>query len=404
MDTLSVRIYNVEFGDAILVSVPDRDSNDVVTMRHILIDCGNALIESKGGHDEVFNCIISDVLKKLDGCPLDLYVMTHEHMDHIQGLPYCESKFYNQTENQLRDLLKTRFAWLTVSSAKEYYTDGSHPEAAKRLSETLSMYEKVDNCLNVIKASGENLSEELLLLWKNNNPRKTANCVEYLRGLAKETFFVSRGFGVGNAHPFNEAKFEIWGPENDTASYSSKMQSHSVALEATAHLNSSKERTSFSDVTPLPGVDGSAFYNLVDMRKNALESLLSIDQNTNNSSVVFLLEWRGYRLLFTGDAERLSWKKMDEAKVLKPVHFIKVGHHGSYNGTPVIKVLEKVIPFQPPDNKPRYAGVSTSIAGDYENVPDEDTLKLFSDRCSKLYRTDNSALEPGDYIDIDFSA
>ena len=52
MDTLRVRAYNVRFGDAILVTVPDRDpATDKTTTRHILIDVGNVL--SKEGGDDI---------------------------------------------------------------------------------------------------------------------------------------------------------------------------------------------------------------------------------------------------------------------------------------------------------------------------------------------------------------
>jgi beta-lactamase superfamily II metal-dependent hydrolase len=404
MDTLRVRVYNVEFGDAIFVSVPDCDDTGNVVMRHILIDCGNALIQSMGGGDEVFRVVIEDILKTLGGKPLDLYVMTHEHMDHIQGLPYSESNFYNSTEDELRSLLKTRFAWLTCCAAKDYYSDEKHPKASKHHLESMELYSKVDRYLNMLQATDEPLSQEFMLLWKNNNPRKTADCVNYLRGLAEQTFYVYRGFDVKNAHPFNEAKFEIWAPEEDNADYFDKPTPHSIALEATAGLNKNREKNGFADCKPLAGVDGSAFYNLVNMRKIAFESLLMMDQNTNNTSVVFCLEWRGYRLLFAGDAERRSWDKMDKAGVLKPVQFEKIGHHGSWNGTPDTKLLDKILPPNSSEGKLRSAVVSTCIEGNYNNVPDEQTLKLFGDRCSRLYRTDKDTSKPGQYVDIEFRA
>ncbi len=68
---------------------------------------------------------------------------------------------------------------------------------------------------------------------------------------------------------------------------------------------------------------------------------------TNNTSVVLLIEWKGKRLLFVGDAE---WdKKFKEGKsngawntmwnmrkklLNKPLDFLKIGHHGSENATP----------------------------------------------------------------------
>jgi hypothetical protein len=40
MDALRVRVYNVRFGDAILVSVPDKAPGGSPELRHILIDVG----------------------------------------------------------------------------------------------------------------------------------------------------------------------------------------------------------------------------------------------------------------------------------------------------------------------------------------------------------------------------
>src|SRR3954447_1082013 len=92
-DKLRVRVYNVLFGDAILVSVPDRGPSGKTEQRHILIDFGNAFV--KGGRDDVFEPVMRDILAVLDGRPLDLYVMTHEHLDHVQGL------YYTSTANHL---------------------------------------------------------------------------------------------------------------------------------------------------------------------------------------------------------------------------------------------------------------------------------------------------------------
>ena len=61
MAALRVRVYNVRFGDAVLVSVPDRDG-DRTTKRHILVDFGNVL-GSHGGADEVFRPVLEDILR-----------------------------------------------------------------------------------------------------------------------------------------------------------------------------------------------------------------------------------------------------------------------------------------------------------------------------------------------------
>lgn len=66
MDTLRVRVYNVRFGDAILVSVPDRNERGQVEKRHILIDVGN-ILSGEGGADAVFRPVMTNILEELNG-------------------------------------------------------------------------------------------------------------------------------------------------------------------------------------------------------------------------------------------------------------------------------------------------------------------------------------------------
>ena len=119
MDTLRVRVYNVRFGDAILISVPDEPSGGQSQLRHILIDVGNSL-GTEGGLNSVFEPVMQDVINELAGQPLDLYIMTHEHMDHVQGLQFYQKKVL---KNKLvRDILRVRHTWLTRSAHPNYYT------------------------------------------------------------------------------------------------------------------------------------------------------------------------------------------------------------------------------------------------------------------------------------------
>ena len=84
MSDLVVRAYNVGFGDAILVSVPEATGGDNEETRHLLIDVGN-LLAGEGNQDEVFTGVVADIAERTGGV-VDLYVMTHEHLDHVQGL------------------------------------------------------------------------------------------------------------------------------------------------------------------------------------------------------------------------------------------------------------------------------------------------------------------------------
>jgi hypothetical protein len=89
------------------------------------------------------------------------------------------------------------------------------------------------------------------------------------------------------------------------------------------------------------------------------------DKLKNNLSVVMLLEWRGRRLLFTGDAEwqgtgvregrrnstwdvMLDHPEVEQLLTGEPLDLLKVAHHGSHNGTPFgekgkAAVLEKIV-------------------------------------------------------------
>ena len=128
--------------------------------------------------------------------------------------------------------------------------------------------------------------------------------------------------------------------------------------------------------------------------------MLTIDAANNNSSIVFCLEWRGWKLLFPGDAEERSWKTMNKYNLLEPVHFLKVGHHGSKTATPHADLLEKVLPEEPHDDRPRSAAVSTCYDS-YPGVPDDETLTGIGQRCD-LHSVLDAPLDDGDFMDLFF--
>jgi hypothetical protein len=382
MDKLRVRVYNVRFGDAILISVPDRTADGNTETRHILLDVGNVL-GGQGGQDVVFEPVIRDVLDVLGGRPLDLYVMTHEHLDHVQGLFYASQK--------LNLMLTVRYAWLTASAAEDYYE--RHPDAKKKHDLVRATY---DGIAGFLRASPELESPLIRTLLLNNSPSSTADCVKYLRTLVQPPTYVYRGCDLQGKHPFQEARFHIWAPEEDTAAYYGPFQP--MALGVTPGGGEGAAATLTVPIPP-PGVDVGAFYNLVEARRQGfVDNLLAIDRAANNTSVVFCLEWRGWKLLFPGDAEQRSWKTMNKHGVLEPVHFLKVGHHGSRNGTPPLELLDKIMPEVSPDGRPRHVAVSTCL-DTYNNVPDDDTLDELGRR-GQLHSV--LGLSDGEFFDVEF--
>ena len=99
----------------------------------------------------------------------------------------------------------------------------------------------------------------------------------------------------------------------------------------------------------------------------------------NNLSVVLLIEWKGHRLLFVGDAEwegefklgkhngswNVMWEKHRARLLSQPLDFLKIGHHGSINATPpaplagttraagsVRAILDAILPLPAAGRKP----------------------------------------------------
>jgi hypothetical protein len=386
MEELRIRMYNVRFGDAILISVPDRDQTGNPLPRHILIDVGNVMA-GEGGQDIVFGPVIANIIEELNGRPLDLYVMTHEHMDHVQGLLYANRNVL--PDHDLKQKLRIQHAWLTASSAPGYYD--THSEARRKLDEARAAYNEIER---FIAASPEPLPAAVKVLMANNNPRDTSDCVDYIRSLAEHTWYVHRQLDLAGKHPFHEARLKIWAPEEDTSIYYGTFQPVQFGVVSGQGQG---EKPVLTAPLPPSGVDAGVFYDLVAIRRSGyMDNLLAIDKAANNTSVVFCLEWRGWRLLFLGDAELRSWKEMGKRDLLGPVHFIKISHHGSPNGTPPVEILEKVLPITSTDGRSRTGAVSTFV-DTYNGVPDSDTLAEIGRRC-KL--RDVRSEPDGIFIDI----
>jgi glyoxylase-like metal-dependent hydrolase (beta-lactamase superfamily II) len=113
---LVVRGYNVGFGDAIHVEVPDRDASGAEVIRHLVIDVGNVL-SGVGADDTLFPPVVQDIARRTGG-RVDLYVLSHEHLDHAQGLFFASRSGIN---------LVVDHVWLPGSAAPGYYQ--THPAA-----------------------------------------------------------------------------------------------------------------------------------------------------------------------------------------------------------------------------------------------------------------------------------
>lgn len=390
MSDLVVRAYDVRFGDAILVSIPDTENGQPVD-RTILFDFGNSL-GTDGGRDEVLEPVIDDIIARLAGRPLDLYVMTHEHLDHVQGLFYSAEVFHKT--------IRAKQAWLTGSADPEYYKSGKHPDAKKQKAAALKAFQVVKARLAVTA----NVSAFANLLQSTNDAKETGKCIDYLREHLTEAggvHYVDRTTDVGQLWT-GPGTITLLAPEEDTADYYGRFKPMAAGLGINDTFDfDDLDGPTVADDVPAPpsGVDAGAFYNLLDVRHGATSTLLSIDQASNNTSVVLLLEWKGWRLLFTGDAEKRSWRTMDAKVALQPVDFFKVSHHGSHTGLPPETILDKVLP-RPVGGPPKRRALVSTFPETYNGVPDDDTIKELRTRV-KLFSTRDEPVQP--FVEISFA-
>jgi hypothetical protein len=371
---LVVRAYNVGFGDAILVSVPEATTGGPEETRHLLIDVGN-LLAGEGNQDAVFTGVVQDIAERTGGT-VDLYVMTHEHLDHVQGLLAAKRAGVDLT---------ARHAWLTGSAHPDYYVN--HPEAKKR---KFTLELALEDAHRIVAAAPDPWLE---MMVRNNSTMlppgalglSTRDYVDHLRTIAPpdQTHYVDRTTtNLDQKHPFTEASVRILAPEEDTSSYYSRRGSAPTLTTAGPVTEPTGVRESPLGLSVPPvGVEPGGFFDLQASRRTGTRrQIREIDKANNNTSLVIELEWRGWRLLFAGDAELDSWERMHE-RGLRPVHFLKVSHHGSHNGT-YDELFDQLLPAQSPDGRDRHALVSTHD-GDWDSVPDTDgTLSLYSSRCT----------------------
>lgn len=380
-----VRIYNVLFGDAILLTIPEMDEDGKKITVNVLLDVGNALA-GQGGRDEVLKPVLENIRDELDGNPLDLYIMTHEHMDHVQGLLHGSKKLGIE--------FKTRHLWMTASSEGPAYYN-RFPRARRKRLAAIAAYEGVAAFL-AKGAAPVPLGVQTLLAI--NNPRSSKDCVEYISGRVldgEKPCYVHRTADVAGRHPFRRTNVRILAPEEDTSIYYGALPPHALGavFDAAAPLSLDARM-----ITPPAGVSAGHFFDLIAFRSSGMmANIRTIDKAANNSSVALEFEWNGWRLFFAGDAEEKSWEMMDRTDGLRPVHFLKISHHGSKNGTPGHQ-LAKILPERAPDRRRRFAVVSTHD-GAYSEVPDASTLALVA---SRAHLDDTRTLKEGEWFDISF--
>ncbi|MFN2297428.1 MAG: MBL fold metallo-hydrolase [Anaerolineales bacterium] len=392
--TATVRVYNIRFGDCFLVSIPAAGGE-----KHILIDFGNAsgAVKGGGGANDVFRPIVEDILQRTNG-RVDLVILTHEHLDHLEG-------FYS--ERRRFDRIQVGDVWFPIMSEPHYYEDNPQCEPLKKARLGLLGYMQRWGEMGRLDA----VPEDIRLMMQNNVlDLSNQDRVKYLRGLpgsSSHVHYIHRGVGTRRIHGLGDAvKIEVLAPEKDASVYYPQRDSafwkKAVCRLGTADVKSLDIPSYKAPAAPSHMAQDEFEHLREDISEIDMNDMLAIDKAANNTSLVLRIRIGRKTMLFTGDAEAESWAIMKEKGLLEPVDLLKVAHHGSLNGMP-FEGEESVVPLLLKTRKKTKAIVSTR-KGVYgktaeTGIPNPRLMKLLKKKCKQVLITENN-IGLGEYEDV----
>lgn len=385
---IQVRAYVVGFGDCILLTLPDGKAS-----RHVLIDFGRA--PNDADSLQRFPAIARDIEARTNG-HLDLIVVTHEHLDHLEGF-YREREIFSRMD--IDDV------WMGLPSHPDYYKNYPKAKLQKRIRDAVGQFE------GMARHKGLVLHPAFRSLLANNLANKDR--VDYLRTLGKNSAtYLARGRKATAATRWSKnVRVRVLAPEEDTSIYYGKSTRSKALLTRLAHepgvsgvTTSEGFNWNFPDInrsreTSPPGLSASDYERLRrEIREGGVEAARFIDHAQNNTSLALLFEVGGKRLLLPGDAELESWEHIAKhcKADLKPVDFLKVAHHGSHNGTPT-DLLDTLLPTSRAKKAKVLVSTKRNVYGTKNPVPDASLIAELRRRCSQLVTTDGVT---GTHVDV----
>jgi hypothetical protein len=349
---VTVRMYNVGFGDCFLVTFhyapPLKD-------QHILIDFGS--VSASVNMKQI-------ALGIRDTCGGKLYavVATHRHRDHIGG--FCDAGGPGSPG-------------AIIASCKpevvlQPWTE--NPDAgADATSAPLLQKNQPGNPLRLFFASMNAMQAyaqavvDAAPLWRGADKRPIAieklagnntsnpDAVRNLRKMGKQPpRFLQYGSpsGLEDDKLLPGVKVSVLGPpalkQQNLKKYAKQSDEYWLASKFWGLQQRAAATAGNSDLFPRAARYGKGpkplqtrwFIEHAEsaLKKNALAIVTILDKFLNNTSLILLFEVKGKKLLFPGDAQLENWQwalsQDGIGDMLKDVDLYKVGHHGSRNATP----------------------------------------------------------------------
>lgn len=382
---VTVRMYNVGFGDAFLLIFPDKDRP-----RRVLVDCGvHSMGPGPRTMKEVVQQIVTDTTDADKKSRIDVVICTHRHQDHVSGF--------------------SQPIWSKVDVGEVWMPWTEHPtdREARRIRETQSARARsLTMALNRLNAD-----QSVLAMAQNSLTNRAAmrTLHEGFAGKPMRRFLPTK---QRSARSFETpvlpgVKIHVLGPSRNEDVIRDmnpeKGESYLRFLMTRAGPSGHRLRP-FRSGWEMPLMKYREAYphlHFTDYLKRELAKVGSgtefdlvtkLEKAVNGTSLLLMFVVGRAHLLFPGDAQWGTWKaalaEPEWQELLSKTTFYKVGHHGSHNATPR-SFVEKYL------TKKFSAMISTRCTKKWPDIPRAPLLARLRERSNPVLRSDKrDVLDP----------
>ena len=407
--SVSVRMYQVGFGDCFLVSFRYAAPVDGRDQRHMLIDFGSTHRPKGARRDGPSSTRKAAELIATHADELDVVVVTHRHRDHLSGF----------ADRDAQPILERLAPKLVV---RPWTDDPDLPEDAiepARLAIGQALAQRVASLAEGAREDSARGRLAALALDQIPNQRAIDFILELAEG-GREPEYLRAGDATAITDLIPGIGVEVLGPPThedfpavlrqraDDPEEFWLTQLHELAALRPEMIDT--RRTGPPIAIP-PGPVAWIVDKLAHQQLGSLQRIVrTVDAALNNTSLILLIDAGDRRMLFPGDAQIENWSwalehAPDSARyreLLSQVDLYKVGHHGSRNATP--KSLWALWNTPETAQRPMTALMSTrgEVHGKSEAtaVPRGPLVEAMIQRMGERFlRTDAEALKAG-YLEV----
>lgn len=374
---IDVAMYNVGFGDCILVTFTDPDDP---WPRRILFDCGRHAGSRPWRRgdvkfDDALARLVADVTDPGRPPQIDVVVATHRHRDHVHG--FSKTEVWKQ--------VKVREVWLP------WVEDPRNRLARQIAANQSALANRTIHALRALRAAaGDDATkrqtdeaieiaynatsnaEAMATLTGNDGRGGFLEPLERIRYLPREGYEPDVLIGDHRESVLPEGvRVHVLGPSRDPRTIKRldppSGESYRALMPANTELGADEVDADGVGTGRVPEPFGAGWqvadpsrfgFTRAELKRveemlgsatmEPLELVYQLDGAVNGTSLVLLIEVGATKLLFPGDAQWGTWESMltnpATKALLKGTALYKVGHHGSHNATPRSFVEECLSP------------------------------------------------------------